>query len=111
MDEDRPVTQDDAFLQAILEDPDDDTPRLIYADWLEERGAPRGEFIRVQCELATLEPDSPRRRILEARERHLLAAHRTDWLGPIREMANEWVFRRGFVESVKLDESRLRQWG
>ena len=29
---------DDAFLQSILENPDDDAPRLIYADYLEERG-------------------------------------------------------------------------
>lgn len=34
---------DDAdFLRAIIDDPDDDGPRLIYADWLEERGDPRG---------------------------------------------------------------------
>jgi uncharacterized protein (TIGR02996 family) len=25
---------EDAFLQAILDDPDDDAPRLVYADWL-----------------------------------------------------------------------------
>ena len=43
------MTHDDAFLQAIIEDPDHDAPRLLYADWLEERGDPRGEFIRVQC--------------------------------------------------------------
>jgi uncharacterized protein (TIGR02996 family) len=28
----------------------DDTPRLIYADWLEDHGQPElAEFIRVQC--------------------------------------------------------------
>ena len=48
------MTPDDAFLQAIVEAPDDDTPRLIYADWLEERGDPRGEFIRLQCRLDRL---------------------------------------------------------
>ena len=37
------------FIQEILANQDDDTPRLIFADWLEERGDPRGEFIRVQC--------------------------------------------------------------
>ena len=42
------MTHDEAFLQAIIDNPDDDAPRLIYADWLEERGDPRGEFIRVQ---------------------------------------------------------------
>ena len=29
--------------------PEDDTPRLILADWLEEHGDSRGEFIRLQC--------------------------------------------------------------
>jgi uncharacterized protein (TIGR02996 family) len=37
----------EAFLQAIIDDPDDDTPRLIFADWLDENGEPeRAEFIR-----------------------------------------------------------------
>jgi uncharacterized protein (TIGR02996 family) len=37
----------DGFLQAIVENPDDDTPRLVYADWLDEHGDPaRTEFIR-----------------------------------------------------------------
>lgn len=48
-----PVTTDRQLLRAILEKPEDDAPRLIYADWLEEDGQPeRAEFIRVQCELA-----------------------------------------------------------
>lgn len=41
------------FMAAILANPDDDAPRLIYADWLEEQGdSDRSEFIKVQCELA-----------------------------------------------------------
>ncbi len=41
------------FIRSICADPDDDTPRLAYADWLEEQGqGERAEFIRVQCELA-----------------------------------------------------------
>jgi uncharacterized protein (TIGR02996 family) len=40
------MTQDEAFLQAIFEDPSDDTPWLVYADWLEERGDPRAELYR-----------------------------------------------------------------
>ena len=43
------------FLADIIANPDDDTPRLIFADWLEERGGrentARAEFIRVQCRL------------------------------------------------------------
>lgn len=46
------ATTADPFLAAILADPFDDQPRLVYADYLDEQGDPRGEFIRVQCELA-----------------------------------------------------------
>jgi uncharacterized protein (TIGR02996 family) len=48
------MSDDTAFLHAVIEHPDDDGPRLVYADWLDEQGDPRGEFIRVQCELARL---------------------------------------------------------
>jgi uncharacterized protein (TIGR02996 family) len=47
------MTPQEAFLKAIQEQPEDDGPRLMYADWLEERGDPRGEFIRVQCQPRT----------------------------------------------------------
>lgn len=46
----------EALLATIREHPDLDGPRLVYADWLEERGDPRGEFIRVQLELAVVSP-------------------------------------------------------
>jgi uncharacterized protein (TIGR02996 family) len=37
------------LLRTLLERPDDDAPRLVYADWLDENGEPdRAEFIRVQ---------------------------------------------------------------
>jgi len=42
------------LLNAIIARPDDDTPRLVYADWLEEHGDPeRAGFIRLQCRLAS----------------------------------------------------------
>ena len=38
------------LLRGVLDNPDDDTARLVYADWMTENGqADRGEFIRVQC--------------------------------------------------------------
>src|SRR5438093_1495473 len=44
-----------ALLAAICAHPDEDTPRLVYADWLDEHGEhDRAEFIRVQCELTRL---------------------------------------------------------
>src|SRR5690348_3029901 len=51
------------IMDNILSNPEDDSPRLILADWLDERGQPgdaeRAEFIRVQCVLATYSPPSP----------------------------------------------------
>ena len=42
---------DNPFLQQVVENPDDDAARLVYADYLEEQGDPRCELIRLQCEL------------------------------------------------------------
>lgn len=42
------MSDEDALLAAIVANPDDDTPRLVYADWLDENGRPeRAEFIRL----------------------------------------------------------------
>jgi uncharacterized protein (TIGR02996 family) len=45
------MTDERAFLAAILEQPDDDARKLIYADWLEERGDPRGEYLRLMMKV------------------------------------------------------------
>jgi uncharacterized protein (TIGR02996 family) len=42
------MNDDRAFIQSIQEHPDDDSRRLVYADWLEERGDARGEYLRLQ---------------------------------------------------------------
>lgn len=86
-----------AFLNAILERPDDDLPRLVYADYLDETNDPdRAEFIRVQIELATLDADDPRSAWLEQREQEL-QKDRVEWRLPIRGIQR---FHRGFVESM-----------
>jgi uncharacterized protein (TIGR02996 family) len=70
----------DAFLQDIRENPDDDAPRLVFADWLEDNGDPqRADFIRVQCALASMLDDGPRRIELGAREEELLEANALAW--------------------------------
>ena len=54
------MNEEQAFFEEIRDQPNNDVPRLIFADWLEERGDPRGEFIRVQCDLAALfSPTAP----------------------------------------------------
>jgi uncharacterized protein (TIGR02996 family) len=58
---------DEAFLRAIQSDPDDDTNRLVYADWLEERGDPRGEYLRLQALLAQTQSAQISSRLWELR--------------------------------------------
>ena len=75
------MTDRDALYRAILAHPDDDTPRLVYADWLEENGrAEEAEFIRVECRLEAGHPDDPDHVELCDRREELrlwLAAHVT----------------------------------
>src|SRR5215207_1617840 len=76
-----------AFEADLTAHPDDDTPRLVLADWLEEHGdrhtAARAEFIRVQIELARLPDEDPRREALTRRQDELLKEHEQAWLGPL----------------------------
>jgi uncharacterized protein (TIGR02996 family) len=91
----------DAILRAVLDNPDDDAPRLVYADWLEDNGEPgRAEFIRAQCERARLPRGDGRRAALRARERELLARHGLELAGPLRPWLAGAGYRRGLPESV-----------
>jgi uncharacterized protein (TIGR02996 family) len=101
-------TYADAFLGAIHDDPDDDTPRLVYADWLEEQGdSERAEFIRVQCALERLAEDDPRRAGLEGRERELRRRYGERWAGVLARRVRSFGFRRGLIEVVQLDGGQL----
>jgi uncharacterized protein (TIGR02996 family) len=95
------MSTEEALYQAVLEAPEDDAPRLVYADWLEEHGqSERAEFIRVQIAREGEPEHSPRWRELEKRARALLKGNRRQW-GPAPDsLAWDPEFRRGFVESV-----------
>lgn len=97
-----------AFLEAVCANPDDDGPRLMYADWLMERGQPRGEFIRLQCVLAQTPRNDDRRESIERRVAELLFQHRQEWIRPLRELGvNAVRFERGFVEAVTTRAERF----
>ena len=105
------MTDHDAFLAAIIARPDDDLPRLVYADYLDEQAdADRAEFVRVQCELARLPADDPARPALAEREQELLSAHGRRWKVPFGVKSHQ-VFRRGFVESVGIRADNLLAHG
>ena len=44
------MTEDDAFIRTLHDKQDDEVPRLVYADWLDEQGDPRGAYLRAEVE-------------------------------------------------------------
>ncbi|VTU00435.1 Uncharacterized protein OS=Nitrospina gracilis (strain 3/211) GN=NITGR_980084 PE=4 SV=1: LRR_6: LRR_6 [Gemmataceae bacterium] len=100
------------LLAAICANPEEDTPRLAFADWLEEQGGAddvaRAGFIRAQIALDPL----PR--------------YRPDWLPAAHDILRRWgskiaewrlelpnipgvtwgQFRRGFVDSVSVSSAK-----
>jgi uncharacterized protein (TIGR02996 family) len=92
-----------AFLQRVRARPTDDGPRLIYADWLDERGDPRGQFIRVQCALAQLPADDSRRAQLAAVELQLREEHEARWAEGFKDLVSGYEFRRGFIEEISIN--------
>ena len=127
------TTAGDALVRAILNDPDADEPRLVYADWLLERGELRGELIAMQCELYRLKPPSSvpellrkktqawfhshgnwanfsgKPQLLERRIQALLDGHGRRWIEallPNRHGIGR-AFERGFVAGVALDAEDL----
>jgi uncharacterized protein (TIGR02996 family) len=103
-----PMNPENGFLQAIIHAPDDDTPRLVFADWLADHGEPeRGEFIRVQIQLAGLAEDDPRRAELKVREEALLGEHADAWAKQLNLEAGLVKFRRGLAEEIITNTRRL----
>jgi uncharacterized protein (TIGR02996 family) len=92
-----------SFLEDIAANIDDDTPRLVYADWLTENNRDdRAEFIRVQIERARLPAWDAAQVRLRLREAELLKQHGEAWLAelPAIEGAKWEGFRRGIVAEV-----------
>jgi uncharacterized protein (TIGR02996 family) len=98
-----------AFIESIRQNPDDDTVRLAYADWLEEHEqGERAEFIRSQIEdwsIARLAKDGNPVGLRNPRAKKLF----TRWLELEKQFGSVWfsfpelgtpVFSRGFVEVV-----------
>jgi uncharacterized protein (TIGR02996 family) len=91
------LDEEATFLSAIRQVPNDDTARLVYADWLEEQGDPtcktKADFIRLELQMAV----SPEQGL-----------NRIRWLNQLQKLAAtldpEWL---RFVSHPKLEACRL----
>jgi uncharacterized protein (TIGR02996 family) len=100
------MTHEEAFLQAILDRPEEDLSRLVHADWLLDQGDPKGEFIQVQCRLASMAADDEQRPSLEERERQLLQRHQDEWLGSLLPLLSGWHYSQSDFLTVDVVFSR-----
>ncbi len=109
------MNHDAGFLGEMLAHPDDIELRLIYADYLEERGDPRGEFLRLEAALAEMPAADARRPGLLARLRQLGGAISTDWLARLDRVPVEncdlrfrYVCPKRWENLEPTDDNRVR---
>ena len=102
------MTQEELLLQRVLENPDDDAPRLDFAAFKTAQGDPHGEFIRVELALARTDRHDDANYVPLAEASYSL----TDQYGPafagaVADMVKTYHFYRGFVEFVELPARRF----
>ena len=102
---------EDAFLETIFAHPDDDTPRLVFADWLEEQGNPRGTFIRLQCERAKMTQYDPGWKEQLAKEAALFRQFEAEWSKQVLRYVDGVQYCRGFIEHVRVSATKLLKNG
>lgn len=111
------LKEQEPFLAEIRENPDEPGAYAVFADWLEEKGDPRGEFMNVQLQLEDESLKAADRRKLQKREQELLKEHERELLGdlapflldnntnPVQYREGklyEYRFARGFLDSLKV---------
>ena len=99
------MNDEGAFLAAIIAQPDDDTVRLVFADWLQEHGQPeRAEFIRLQIRESHVPPGSAEGQRLSNKATGLFRKNEKSWLADFPAglglYVSETHFERGFFKKL-----------
>jgi len=106
------MVENAALYAAIVANPREDTPRLAYADWLDENGATeRARFIRLQYEIEKLPPIGAKMSKAKKEEEALLKKYEVAWAGEITWPLAQRRFRRGFIESVNVTANSFLENG
>lgn len=105
-------------LKAVLDAPQDDAPRLDYAQWIESQGDPlsmaRGELIRTQIELLHMDPAFVKSGLafgVQQRVTNLIALHGATWGQAISGLVDAFQFERGFIGWIKLSAQSFLDHG
>jgi uncharacterized protein (TIGR02996 family) len=100
-----------ALEAAVVANPQDRAIHAALADFLTERGDPRGDFIRLQLTLEDLGPQDPKAVAFRQQEKALLEAHARTWLGEplaghILKPNVTFTFARGWLDSLHVPTTR-----
>lgn len=113
------MTEYDALYRAICENPDEDAPRLVLADWLDEEGSrenrARADLIRTHIHLSREEPWSPTWRVLnesweKLRKKTMKQAKegKLSWLKHLKGRGFlAWKLERGLVGHITVYSKRF----
>ena len=80
------MSDEDAFIRALRERPDDETTRLVYTDWLDDRADPRAEYLRAEAAWVALQPPDEQYRPLYRRVSQLAAGLDPEWFATVGRM-------------------------
>jgi uncharacterized protein (TIGR02996 family) len=106
------MVDEQAFVQAILANPTDDGSRLVYADWLEERGDPRGEFLHILTALTrTPKKDKQRARFRKRLKelRSTIGSESLAWFNTLRYRTAFAALARPLTPKDGVPEERVAQ--
>jgi len=123
------MSDEHALLAAIRANPEEDTPRLVYADWLDEHATreaqrARAEFIRLECEAARIDSrylsdhGAAPQTAIALRIEALWQEYGNEWQaelkGQMRSLPDEpwsFFFKLGFPEEVAASAELLISHG
>jgi uncharacterized protein (TIGR02996 family) len=90
-----------------------DTPRLVFADWLDENGDPeRAELIRAQFKLLSLRHDDAEAQQLTSRCAELIHDNEPRWTARFPwNFRSSYHFARGLVQVYKLSGTQFVKYG
>ena len=106
------MNEREALLKAVCDNPDDDTPRLVFADWLQENGEETyADFVRLQVRHGEmLRHAAPDTEEFARRARELWLRHGGKWWAELPQVAGiEWhdAFFRGFPERARVSSDAV----
>jgi uncharacterized protein (TIGR02996 family) len=91
-------SEEESFVQSVREAPQDEARRLVFADWLEERGDVRADFLRIESRLRGMDARETAYPAATARGLELRDGIEVDWVDGLGWRVNALLLPRDLVD-------------